>query len=84
MFLGLGTPALHLALRGADGTLLSEVRESYDDVPPNRWVVWRIDLPDDVRGDVRLEASDTGAGWGQWLAVARPLWLDHRARSSHR
>lgn len=43
--------------------------------PPNlsTWQAWRVDLPADFAGGtLRVEASDQGAGWGEWVAIGTP------------
>ena len=68
-----------LSIRVVDRDAPGEPVLRLDDLAPfaNHWRIWRIDLPESLDTErLAIVIEDAGAGYGCWIAVGMPHWID--------
>ena len=77
VFAGPAGTGIQVSLQWTCGEVIAERRDLGEAARAVRWIAWRVELPVDA-ADAHLElvAEDSGSGWGQWMAVGLPYWVD--------
>lgn len=65
---------LTLQVLDANGAPIATLAPGAEDY--KEWKLWEVTVPASAQPKLSLEASDTGAEWGQWIAFGQPRVIE--------